>query len=98
MVLGVFLTEIVAAFCLAATLLYKYGNIFRHHIIVTVSVLIAWYFSLLIIFILPLDVSSVSNFNNIRPINTVTIYFNTLLSCRLFLDSVLNKIFIITQN
>nr|XP_034187160.1 LMBR1 domain-containing protein 2 homolog [Osmia lignaria] len=58
MILGAFLTEIVVAFCLAATLLYKYGNIFRHHIIVTVSVLIAWYFSLLIIFILPLDVSS----------------------------------------
>lgn len=61
MVLGIFLTEIVVAFCLAATLLYKYGNIFRQHIIVTISVLIAWYFSLLIIFILPLDVSSVSN-------------------------------------
>lgn len=58
MIPGAFVTEIVVAFCLAATLLYKYGNIFRHHIIVTISVLIAWYFSLLIIFILPLDVSS----------------------------------------
>jgi len=59
MVLGAFLTEIIVAFLLAGTLLYKYGNVFRHHIIVTISVLIAWYFSLLIIFILPLDVSSV---------------------------------------
>ncbi|XP_066584136.1 LMBR1 domain-containing protein 2 homolog [Prorops nasuta] len=58
MTLGPFVTEVVAAFCLAAILLYKYGNIFRHHLIVTISVLIAWYFSLLIIFILPLDVSS----------------------------------------
>ncbi|XP_031825371.1 LMBR1 domain-containing protein 2 homolog [Nomia melanderi] len=58
MILGAFLIEIIVAFCLAATLLYKYGNIFRHHIFVTISVLIAWYFSLLIIFILPLDVSS----------------------------------------
>ncbi|XP_072757646.1 LMBR1 domain-containing protein 2 homolog [Anoplolepis gracilipes] len=58
MVLGAFLTEIIVAFLLAATLLFKYGNVFRHHIIVTISVLIAWYFSLLIIFILPLDVSS----------------------------------------
>ncbi|XP_076235162.1 LMBR1 domain-containing protein 2 homolog [Calliopsis andreniformis] len=58
MILGAFLTQIVVAFCLTATLLYKYGNIYRHHIIVTISVLIAWYFSLLIIFILPLDVSS----------------------------------------
>lgn len=59
MVLGAFLTEIIVAFLLAGTLLFKYGNVFRHHIIVTISVLIAWYFSLLIIFILPLDVSSV---------------------------------------
>ncbi|XP_058791074.1 LMBR1 domain-containing protein 2 homolog [Phymastichus coffea] len=51
-------TEIILAFCLAATLLYKYGNVFRQHPIVTLSVLIAWYFSLLIIFVLPLDVSS----------------------------------------
>lgn len=60
MSLGPLLTEVVLAFCLAASLLYKYGNVFRHHIIVTISVLIAWYFSLLIIFVLPLDVSSVS--------------------------------------
>lgn len=59
MVLGTFLSEIIVAFLLAGTLLFKYGNVFRHHIIVTISVLIAWYFSLLIIFILPLDVSSV---------------------------------------
>ncbi|XP_012535591.1 LMBR1 domain-containing protein 2 homolog isoform X2 [Monomorium pharaonis] len=58
MTLGPFLVEIIFAFLLAATLLFKYGNVFRHHIAVTVSVLIAWYFSLLIIFILPLDVSS----------------------------------------
>ncbi|KAG7212051.1 hypothetical protein KM043_012407 [Ampulex compressa] len=57
MILGPFLFESVTAFCCAATLLYKYGNIFRHHTIVTLSVLVAWYFSLLIVFILPLDVS-----------------------------------------
>ncbi|XP_029167240.1 LMBR1 domain-containing protein 2 homolog [Nylanderia fulva] len=56
--LGAFWTEILVAFLLAATLLIKYANVFRIHIIVTVSVLIAWYFSLLIIFIIPLDVSS----------------------------------------
>ncbi|XP_015512187.2 LMBR1 domain-containing protein 2 homolog isoform X1 [Neodiprion lecontei] len=52
------LSEVIFAFCLAATLLYRYGNVYRHHIIVTIAVLIAWYFSLLIIFVLPLDVSS----------------------------------------
>ncbi|KAK0167035.1 hypothetical protein PV327_004483 [Microctonus hyperodae] len=58
MSVGPLVTEIVLAFCLASTLLYRYGNILRNHIIVTISVLIAWYFSLLIIFVLPLDVSS----------------------------------------
>ncbi|XP_046818597.1 LMBR1 domain-containing protein 2 homolog [Vespa crabro] len=58
MFLDQFLIEIAIAFYLAATLLYKYGNVYRQHIIVTISVLIAWYFSLLIVFILPLDVSS----------------------------------------
>ncbi|KAJ8667074.1 hypothetical protein QAD02_008736 [Eretmocerus hayati] len=52
------LTEVILTFCLAAVLLYRYGNVFRHHPIVTLSVLVAWYFSLLIIFVLPLDVSS----------------------------------------
>lgn len=77
MIPGPFLIEIVVAFCLAATLLYKYGNIFRHHIVVTISVLVAWYFSLLIIFILPLDVSSTvfrqcveQNIQNVSKINS----------------------------
>ncbi|KAJ9587596.1 hypothetical protein L9F63_018978, partial [Diploptera punctata] len=47
-------------FCLAACLLFRYGNWMKHHIIVTIAVLIAWYFSFLIIFVLPLDVSSVT--------------------------------------
>ncbi|RZC42946.1 LMBR1 domain-containing protein 2 -like protein, partial [Asbolus verrucosus] len=38
--------------------LFRYGNWFRHHIIVTLIVLLAWYFSFLIIFALPLDVIS----------------------------------------
>ncbi|XP_020285107.1 LMBR1 domain-containing protein 2 homolog [Pseudomyrmex gracilis] len=58
MALDAFLVEIIFAFVLAGTLLFQYGNMFRQHIIVTFSVLIAWYFSLLIIFILPLDVAS----------------------------------------
>lgn len=58
MILEPFLIEIAVAFYLAATVLYQYGNVYRQHIIVTISVLIAWYFSLLIIFILPLDVAS----------------------------------------
>nr|CAG4643818.1 EOG090X03B7 [Lepidurus arcticus] len=52
------IVEIICTFFLAATLLYRYGNWFRHHIIVTGAVLLAWYFSFLIAFLLPLDVTS----------------------------------------
>ncbi|KOB74351.1 LMBR1 domain-containing protein 2-like protein [Operophtera brumata] len=58
MVYTLFVVEIIAAFILAATLLYRYGDCYRNHILVTVSVLTAWYFSFVIMFILPLDVSS----------------------------------------
>lgn len=58
MSLGPLLTDVVVTFCLAAGLLYHYGNCMRHHIVVTIAVLIAWYFSFLIVFVLPLDVSS----------------------------------------
>ncbi|KAJ0180057.1 hypothetical protein K1T71_004648 [Dendrolimus kikuchii] len=58
MVYTLFIIEIISAFVLAATLLYRYGDCYRNHIIVTVSVLTAWYFSFVIMFILPLDVSS----------------------------------------
>lgn len=53
-----FVVELISAFILAATLLYRYGDCYRNHIIVTVSVLTAWYFSFVIMFILPLDISS----------------------------------------
>ena len=40
MSLGPLLTDVVVTFCLAAGLLYHYGNCMRHHIVVTVAVLI----------------------------------------------------------
>lgn len=59
------LTEVIVTFCIASCVLYRYGNWWKHRIFVTVSVLIAWYFSLLIIFILPLDVASVSKIQSL---------------------------------
>lgn len=50
--------KIILSFILASSILYRYGNWFRHHIFVTLIVLLAWYFSFLIIFVLPLDVIS----------------------------------------
>ncbi|EDV49788.1 LMBR1 domain-containing protein 2 homolog [Drosophila erecta] len=49
---------IVAALFLASISLYRYGNIPRQHILVTLSVLTAWCFSFLIVFTIPLDVTS----------------------------------------
>lgn len=51
---------IIAALTLATASLYRYGNVQRQHPIVTLSVLTAWCFSFLIVFTIPLDVTSVS--------------------------------------
>ena len=58
MAAGLFVFDVIATLILSGTLLYNYGNWLRHRFLVTLAVLIAWYFSFLIIFILPLDVSS----------------------------------------
>ncbi|XP_054709806.1 G-protein coupled receptor-associated protein LMBRD2-like [Uloborus diversus] len=58
MIIGPFVIEIVVTFLAVFYLLQKYGNCRKHHILVTVNVFIAWYFAFIIIFILPLDVSS----------------------------------------
>lgn len=51
--------SVVVALLLATVSIYRYGNVQRQHPIVTLSVLIAWSFSFLIVFIIPLDVTSV---------------------------------------
>jgi hypothetical protein len=55
---------LVLATCLALLIasvsLYRYGCIQRHHPLVSLSVLTAWTFSFLIVFTIPLDVTSVS--------------------------------------
>lgn len=58
MSVGPVTVEIISMFGLAVFLIHRYGNVVRQHAAVTLSVLIAWYFSFIIIFILPLDVSS----------------------------------------
>ncbi|XP_037799375.1 LMBR1 domain-containing protein 2 homolog [Penaeus monodon] len=55
---GPLVVEVLVTFVVAAVVLFHYGNWYRHHIVVTVAVLVAWYFSMLIVFILPLDVSN----------------------------------------
>ena len=58
MAAGVFVFDVLVTLLLSGYLLYSYGNWMRHRLAVTLAVLIAWYFSFLIIFIIPLDVSS----------------------------------------
>lgn len=55
---GVFVFDICVTLAISAYLLYSYGDWMRQRLAVTISVLIAWYFSFIIIFILPLDVSN----------------------------------------
>lgn len=52
--------SICFALVISASFLYRYGNIPRQHPIVTISVLIAYSFSFLIVFIIPLDITAVS--------------------------------------
>ncbi|GFO22287.1 lmbr1 domain-containing protein 2-like [Plakobranchus ocellatus] len=54
---GPLVIEIIFTFIVAAFLLHRYGNLKRQHVLVTAACFFAWYFSLMIIFILPLDVS-----------------------------------------
>ncbi|XP_050544431.1 LMBR1 domain-containing protein 2 homolog isoform X1 [Daktulosphaira vitifoliae] len=57
MTVGIFTTEVVFAFILTIVLLNRYGNWKTQNVVVTIAVLISWYFSLLIIFVLPIDIS-----------------------------------------
>jgi len=55
---GQFTFDVISALLISGYLLYSYSNWFRQRIAVTIAVLVAWYFSFLIVLVLPLDVSS----------------------------------------
>ena len=55
-----FTIELIVVAIITVCLLHQYGNWRKQHLIVTIAVFIAWYFSFVIVFVLPLDVSSVS--------------------------------------
>jgi len=58
MAYGVFTFDVIVTLLLSGWLLFSYGDWMRHRLLVTLAVLVAWYFSFLIITVLPLDVSS----------------------------------------
>ena len=53
--------EFLLALLLATYLLYKYGNFRKQNPFVTGCTLVVWFLSFVIIFLLPVDVSSVSS-------------------------------------
>lgn len=55
---GPLVVEIICTCCLAAFLLHRYGDLRKQHAVTTLATFVAWYFSFLIVFVLPLDVSS----------------------------------------
>ncbi|CAG9856412.1 unnamed protein product [Phyllotreta striolata] len=83
-------STILLSFILSATVLYRYGNWFRHRIFVTLVVLLAWYCSFLIIFALPLDVISTvyrqckhDNETNIEVLNSADTTSNITITCEI---------------
>ncbi len=52
--------ELIVVFFLTVFLLNKYITCGKVHCIVTISAFIGWYFSFIIVFVLPLDVANVS--------------------------------------
>jgi len=52
--------DIAIIFVIIACFHYHYGNWRKHHVIVTVATFLSWFLPSMIIFVLPIDVSSVS--------------------------------------
>lgn len=62
--------EIVVVFFLALFLLHRYGDFKKQQRMVLFGTLLAWYLCFLIVFILPLDVSTVSSvLRHRKPVN-----------------------------
>ena len=60
MTVAALIIDVTFVCCLSAYLLNRYGNWRKQHVLVTLATFIAWYFSFMIIFVLPIDVSNVS--------------------------------------
>ena len=58
MSVGPFTVEFIVVFIATLLILHQYGNLRKQHFLVSLAVFTSWFFSFLIIFILPLDVSN----------------------------------------
>lgn len=57
---GILTVEGVVAFILALVMLYRYGNLRKQNPLITGTTLLIWFLSFFIVFLLPIDVTSVS--------------------------------------
>jgi len=57
---GILTVEGVVAFVLALGMLFRYGNLRKQNPLVTGTTLLIWFLSFFIVFLLPIDVTSVS--------------------------------------
>ncbi|CAG2165913.1 unnamed protein product [Oppiella nova] len=64
--------EIIITFVLSSYLLNRFGNWVDQNIITTVSVFISWFFSFIVIFILPLDISTTTYLQCLKDYNITT--------------------------
>ncbi|CAH1122740.1 unnamed protein product [Ceutorhynchus assimilis] len=71
------ISKILLSFFISSTVLYRYGDWFRHRIFVTLTVLLAWFCSFLIIFALPLDITSTVYRQQNQNHTSVDIFKNT---------------------
>lgn len=56
---GILTVEGVVAFVLALVMLFRYGNLRKQNPLVTLTTLLIWFLSFFIVFLLPIDVTSV---------------------------------------
>ncbi|CAG2112013.1 unnamed protein product, partial [Medioppia subpectinata] len=61
--------EIIITFVLSSYLLNRFGNWVDQNIVTTVSVFISWFFSFIVIFILPLDISTTTYLQCLQDFN-----------------------------
>ena len=52
--------NIIVVFCFTAFIHFHYGNWQKHHILVTLTTFVSWYFPFMIVCVMPIDVSNVS--------------------------------------
>lgn len=74
--------EIISLFFIVLFFLHNYADFRRQNRIILLATFVAWYFSIMIVILLPMDISLVRiNFNQISP-SSLTFYYLSFLTFR----------------